>query len=496
MADPVRFAIESVGLTYTDQFAQPLREPLSEKQYVGGVRSSKTTHECLEVLIRVPGWINRNVASKSDTDPEGRETLIWLIAREFLLTDQEFDLLVRWGKRTGLWLSNSEAQEGSKVMKWRGNITIETRASEKEEKLASKAPDFIMVCEAGQVSERARDNIRERALEKASPIVWGGTFEDGEGTPRWIWFEEQAQDWLENPTRRHKAYSLPTWENPLWSSCLPWLELDDTLADFCPDENHGTAHSFRNHPQIKVFELQSGGEDSYQWKRRIAAIPTGVQFAVYPQMDAQLLQPMNQMARLAIWTSAGGIDYGTTDNHPSALVVVQLTDDPRDREPYFVGPRGIGWVRECIVLRDGGDTTNLRAARSDLALRYRTHRWNVDPNERFMAKSFEGENTSYSESARLARHGLVRSRLNLHKLFFDLDGPGVPALVAEMKLVHYRKDKMGQFHPHRDKDDRTAALEDAIEALDGVKGIAVPPTIPMRLNRPAARKRPEFARRV
>lgn len=465
--EEVEVICEAVGLRCTPAFAEPLMSGVRERLYFGGWRSSKTTHECLEALLWILDWLRQSRDTK---------WLIWLVGPDYKQTREEYRYLREWCQRLGFTVTASDAQEGPREMTIsRGSfvVVVETKSAQDPATLASVAPDLILACESGQLSDEVCDMIRGRAGQKNAPMVWGGTVEDDEGHAQWAWYQETARQWLDQPTSRHQAWCLPSWENPMFYSCLPWVEDDPELGrSYCPDGNHGEAHGHRQHPVIRQWE---DNFDGFTFARRIAAIPTGVQYAVYPQTNEKaLLQPISQVARLGFFTSAGGVDYGTTTDHPSALVVVQLTNDPRDAQVSFVGPRGIAWVRECITLHDNGDTFTLQKARKELSERWKCYRWNVDPRERFMAKNWEGEATTYSESGREARVGLVTARLNLSKLMFDMSGPGVSDLYEEMKRVHRRKTKDGQLKYVRLGDDRTAALEDAIEALDGEKPLKLP----------------------
>ena len=96
-----------------------------------------------------------------------------------------------------------------------------------------------------------------------------------------------------------------------------------------------------------------------------------------------------------------------------------------------------------------------------------------------MAKNYDGKAVNSSPGSREYRIGLVTARLNENRLFFDFNGPGIGdnlnhsdrdhihGLYCEMSHVHRKKQRNGEIVLNRDKDDRTAALEDAIEALDG-----------------------------
>lgn len=483
----VEIICKAVGFRCTPAFAEPLMSDARERALFGGWRSAKTARECLAALLLIMDWYYEHVQGK------GKRRLIWIVGPDYKQTAEEYRYLSEWmAKLDFLAQPPSTALEGPRQLLLKFNVVIETKSADRPETLASVAPDFILSCETGQMPEAVRDMLRGRAGEKNAPIIWGGTVEDDEGHPQWAWYQEMVRDWLDNPTNRHRAWELPTWDNPLWDSCESLVNEDPHLAIYCPDDNHGPAHGGRNHPIIRQWEETY---DPFTFARRIAAIPTGVQYAVYPQTtQSQLLLPVPQSAHLGFYATAGGVDFGSV--HPSALVVVQLAADPRDKQISFVGPAGIAWVRECAFLNDGGNAFTLQKTRKEMADRWKCYRWNVDPNERYLARSWDPnlQAVSYSESGREARISLVTARLSLGKLKFDMDGPGVPDLYEEMKRVHRRRTNDGQLKFVRLNDDRTAALEDAIEALDGMPAMNIPKSFKVK-RRDNARQR-EFSRRV
>lgn len=78
---------------------------------------------------------------------------------------------------------------------------IETRSAEHTERLASVAPDFILVTEAGQCSPSIRESLLGRALEKDATIVYSGTIEDQDNHSRYSWYETLAVQWAAEAQR-------------------------------------------------------------------------------------------------------------------------------------------------------------------------------------------------------------------------------------------------------------------------------------------------------
>lgn len=462
---------EELGLKVGAEFMAAVLGDAHEKIIIGGVRAGKST--ALAVIILIYIFLRRGRYLQ-----EGKEgTLIWLVAPDYNQGREEMRFLAEWCGRLG-WLGAFHQPEGgSWTLQLDCGITVVTRSAQHPETLASVAPDFIGGCEAGQFSEDVREQLRLRAMEKNADIVYNGTMERDDAHEQWAWFEESAQAWQDEPTADQAAFSLPSWSNLyLYGDCRRQIEATPSLAAWCPNEAH--PHGGREHP---IMRREAAQLTPYVFARKIAAIPTGVQYQVYHQTtDRQdLLRPMlAEEYALPVISSAGGVDYGTTEGHPSAIAVVQVVPDARDQDASFAGPRGIAWVREvwyspqdgaytATGKHDPGDYDALGRARKMLSERYKVWRWMTDPNERYMARSWQGEATSSAEGPRQARINLVKTRLNLNKLFFDLNGPGVKGLYEEMQRVHERKRRDGQLVIVRDQDDRTAALEDAIEMIDG-----------------------------
>lgn len=472
--------VEVLGLEVSPEFRAAVLGIAHETIIIGGVRAGKSTALALILLMAI--------FELRQQHPEGGEYPIWLVAPDYKQGRREITYLYNWTMKLGWAQEFLHPKDGPWELQLDKGVLVSVRSAQHPETLASEAPYFIGVCEAGQTSDEVREQLRLRSMENNCPIVHTGTLEDDEGHQQWAWYQESAQAWQDEPTTENTAFSLPSWSNlKLYGDCRPYIEKTPEIANWCPDGLH--PHSGRDHPIIRREERILS---PYIFQRKIAAVPTGVQFQVYPQTveRPELLRHMTgeDLSR-PVLASAGGVDYGTV--HPSAIVVVQLLPDERDSQVSFVGPKGVAWVRECwFADQDPGDYDNLNRARKLLSERYKVWNWITDPNERYMAKSWQGQQVSYSQASREARIGLVSTRLNLGKLCFDLAGPGVRDLFLEMQRVHRRKTRDGQLVLVREGDDRTAALEDAIHGLD--QYFLVPTQKPMRLGYARRSSRTEF----
>ena len=117
----------------------------------------------------------------------------------------------------------------------------------------------------------------------------------------------------------------------------------------------------------------------------------------------------------------------------------------------------------------------MQAKKLQLSRKWGCWRWGVDPNQTYAAKN-DAWATAVKGNAnsREFRIGLTTARLNWTKLYFDSTGSGVAELYREMQKIHRYKDRQGQLILRRDKDDMTAALEDAIEVMDGLTKATAP----------------------
>lgn len=433
---------ELLGLMYYPEWDDILGSPAREVAIFGGVRGSKSTVDALKVwfhpLFHAPG-----------------EALYWIVGGTYKAAEKEATYLYQWATMCGLVKpagTSMPDRDSWRIVLANGTV-IETRSSEHPERLASDAPDLILVVEAGQQKERVRKAARERALQRGAQIYYSGTFEDEDNHQTWKWFEDLDEEFEEN-NADHAKFSLPSWTN---RHEFPAGEADPKIA--WAREN----------------------EDEYTFSRKYGGRPGGAQFAIYRaiQFNDDRLVPMPGHLRRkdsSSWiTHIGGTDYGTV--HPSALVVVSLSTDRVSLPGDNRGRRfedHVAWVRECSWDGDRpedsgerGDPKWLGAEKRRLQAAYPgLYRWITDPNERFMAKTWGGQAAATGAGSREVRIGMVRSRHVNGTLMYDRDGPGVERLYRESQAVRYKVMPDGQKVPLRLDDDQTAAKENAIWGID------------------------------
>ena len=474
----VKELAEAVGLLTWPSFLHRVGEVRAEKYFNGGWRGTKTISADLALLTYIiPTFIMTPGTH-----------LVWLIGPDYEQARPDYFNIENWCRdKLLMQVTSSEAQQGGLNMVIQkpglpGIIEISTKSAAHPQTLGSVGPKFILACEAGQMSEQARDRIRGRASTYNCPIIWNGTFENDEGKPQYSWFEEESKLYSKNPTPRRKAYSLPIWENlGLFADCREMVEDDPTLKAFCPDDNHGPAHSGidPNHPDLipgtsgvplhpKIRELYEECRDKPTfWRKYYAGEPVGILNPVYEWAN---VAPENYLRRMSDelrnpayrWIrSAGGVDFGLGPTHLSALVVGSI-----DQE-------GNTWIRRC----ESNDQGNMNwvwstAERWSAQYRIPSDMWGLDPQVKYNPSKLQGRAMSGGLYSREARVGVVEgARLNEFgepRLFFDSGDPGVVLLFGEVQRVHMTRKANGQYgYDRREGEDRVAAFEDLMAMLHG-----------------------------
>ena len=484
LADPAtldpRFKLQLLELTMAEVgvnlsgagFRSALVSEHIETYIDGGVRGGKTKLGAGKAKA-LADWH----AFLADRD----ELLGWLVAPTYELAHQGMTYLremaekasacrlVRWnapgaGQWTLVW---DQMTTLGKMMR----VTLETKSAEDPDKLASVAPDFVWIDEAGACPPVIRDRAMERASEKGAPIWYSGTLENDEQKEQFAWFIENSKTALEDPSPSVGAYSLPSWDNvELYGSCLNVIRANPLYAEWCPDDNHGEAHSRLDHPSMKRLQHELPDEE---FRRRYGGEPIGLQLRVYDYDFESMVDDVPPGTR---WVGkAGGLDYGSV--HPSTLVATTLEYDPRDEMLGKDAPKGILWIHEVWIndSKDPGDTYRLKQAQHNLSLKYGIRQWSVDPNEKFLAKNDPmAQNVSGTDGSRNYRINLLKTRFRMGKVKFVRGGPGIEELLWELRNYHRYKTRAGKLELKRDKDDRVASVENVAELFDGIKKVEIP----------------------
>ena len=461
-------ALEAVGVQVTPEVASILfdwdedGEPPRETIDTGAQQAGKSTiaggRTWVDVTTKVP------LNPRDPTEP----WRYWYVLPSYRTPPKELDYLNAWATRAGI-LDRYQRSEGapSRLTMLGGRVVVETRSGQNPEQIASEACDGVCIVEAGQQPEEVVKQAQTRVVARHGWVNQCGTLEDDDAHPRWAHYEKTALAWMNNP----KGHSQRMHRLPMWA-------------------NRTVAPGGEHDPEIERLRQRY---DARTFARRVAATPTGVANPAYPVLQepgqvVKRLRSLNAcyvvclhcsgsglrnndacrecggMGKVLPWTwidGAGGIDYGMGllalggAGHISAVVVLTLAST------------GDVWVRACRVITSG-DVGEITAAQDEFTRRFKVYRWGLDPLQSWAAALSQAGTLAVKMGAgsRDGRIGMVRRRLNNLTLFFDQDGEGVPELLQEMVGVRYVVNGAGQLVLRRLEDDRSAALEDAVEVLD------------------------------
>lgn len=457
-----------LGLTISPEFLAALALDTTEQIVTGGVRGGKTTLLAAKILLHL-----RLMSG----------ILVWVVGPTYKTLEQIMYYLFGWCQKLGIVARFDTAENEPWRLTLASGTVIETRSAQHPERLASVAPDFIVVDEAGQCDPKVQQQVRARALEKNATIIYGGTIETDDNKPRYAWFETLAVQWMAEPTYNCSAVALPSWSNiAVFNGIDPqtgkvWIDPETGEESGVGKDDFRIAWA-REHSDVYTFARIYAGE------------PIGSPHPAYPELRAPGVERLQELPSTTRWlTHTGGGDWGVM--HPWALVVIgvstQVISAAEDLRGY---KRNVCWVRECVWSgKNNGDSQLFNSQKRALSSKYGILRWGVDPVQSSLADNAGTEAVNGSPGSRDGRIGLGRSRLRNGTLMFDLKGAGVPELVGEMRGVHYRLRGDGKFELVRMDDDRTAAFEDALWMIDSAASL--PSRVQMR--KPKAAGGREFA---
>ena len=415
---------KTLGLRFPDD--DPVWCDAKEVLISGGWRSGKTTRGAFKAFCQL-------------FDPSKR--LIWFVGPDYVQAREEFRMVFEWciqlklipdpiKQNTGL------PQNGSRWLRTVTGCRIETKSAKHPETLANVAPDFVLLCEPGQMSSEVYDMVQGRLLERRGDLWMCGTLENEEGVlrPRWQWYEDFATQWLTHgENARERAFCIPTWSNAV---IFP-LGLDD--------------------PELQARRAKLS---DYTWKRRYGGMPEGVDNPVFRVLHNEGTDTVYTTTPpdLIFHGGAIGVDYGKSWNHPSAVVAVSMDS------------QGDYWVRAAWKGYQAGPA-EIESVCKRFEDAYGIWQGCCDPNQNFMAETL-GYATAAGGMAERGgrptemRFSLVNDLLERRALYFDLYGENVREVLASMRSMRYVADSKGRLYYERPiGDDTGMALCYAIELL-------------------------------
>lgn len=140
--------------------------------------------------------------------------LIWLGAETYDQTRQEFEYIYEamssldWTSRNRVSMPKQRYQPCTLDTIW--GCRVETRSLHDIETFASRAPDFVGICEPGQAPPTTLEKSNERLSTRRGRLWMAGTFEDIKES----WMEDVWRRWVRYPNSEDaKSFAVPTWLN-------------------------------------------------------------------------------------------------------------------------------------------------------------------------------------------------------------------------------------------------------------------------------------------
>lgn len=198
--DVQRATFKLVGYEPTEAQWPIHRDASRFKQIVGGVRAGKSVVDEKELLSH---HVCDCIAEKKGG------ALYWLLGNDYEATRGEWEYAASdFAKLELIKDITKNIDPGEIVLK--DNSKIVTKSAKYPEKIATLAPDGIVICEPGQVDYEVLLRSLNRLAEKRGWLVAGGTFEEEEYVG---WFREYYELGQSFNQLGWKSFSLPTWSN-------------------------------------------------------------------------------------------------------------------------------------------------------------------------------------------------------------------------------------------------------------------------------------------
>ena len=169
--------------------------PAKYKQIAGGERGGKSYSAAMELIAR-----------------HHLGTLFWLVGPDYRLCRPEFrylaDFFTKIGAVENLIFPVSEFQPC--YLRLKGGTEIQTLTARDAQKLAARAPDGIIGCEAAQLDYEVFLKMFGRLAETDGWMWLSGTFEHDSYLS---WYAENFEKWQSENLDNGASFSIPTWAN-------------------------------------------------------------------------------------------------------------------------------------------------------------------------------------------------------------------------------------------------------------------------------------------
>ena len=169
--------------------------PAKYKQIAGGERGGKSYSAAMELIAR-----------------HHLGTLFWLVGPDYRLCRPEFRYLYDFFSQIGavdhVAFPVNEFQPC--YMRLKGGTEIQTLTARDAQKLAARAPDGILGCEAAQLDYEVFLKMFGRLAETDGWMWLSGTFEHDSYLS---WYAENFEKWSIENHENGASFSIPTWAN-------------------------------------------------------------------------------------------------------------------------------------------------------------------------------------------------------------------------------------------------------------------------------------------
>jgi hypothetical protein len=180
-----------IGYTANETQAEIHQSPARVRLVAGGERSGKSYTGAAELVgSHIPG------------------SLFWIVGPDYEQARPEFMYAHEMLSKIGAVASVSMPRQGQCAMTLKTGVEIVTKTGEDVMKLASKAPDGIVMTEAAQQSYENFIKLFGRTAEKRAWLYVSGTFETSLG-----WYAEMFTTMQGPNIWGGRSFSLPTWSN-------------------------------------------------------------------------------------------------------------------------------------------------------------------------------------------------------------------------------------------------------------------------------------------
>ena len=170
------------------------------KLIAGGERAGKSKVTSKELLFHW-AW---------DISAEKKKALYWLLGNDYEACRGEWEHIVEDFQKLELLSAPPTKNIDPGEIKLQDGTTIVTKSARYPEKIATVAPDGILICEAAQVDYDVFLRAKTRTAEKRGWLCMAGTFEQEEYVG---WYRELFQLGQSVNNLELKSFSLPTWTN-------------------------------------------------------------------------------------------------------------------------------------------------------------------------------------------------------------------------------------------------------------------------------------------